>query len=198
MENKIDKIYRTAENKGGLVRTSEVEALGIGRHNLSDLVGQGFLVRESQGIYTFPDDRPDEFFLIQARSNRLIYSYGTALFLHGLSDRVPSTIDVTVPQGYNASKLKNSNPNLKVHYVQPDFLLYETEEIITPQGYTVKVYTRERCICEMVKRPDSVEKQIYIQALRQYFKEIDSPRNLLKIAKAFGVEKRIREYLEVI
>ena len=64
----------------------------------------------------------------------MIYSCGTALFLHGLSDRVPRMIDVTLPQGYNASRLKKDNPDLRIHYVKPELLGLGVEEVKTPQG----------------------------------------------------------------
>lgn len=198
MKDKINSIYKATENTDGIIRTSEIEKLGIGRYYLSDLVEQGVLVRESHGIYSVSNEHPDEYYLIQIRSNKLVFSYGTALFFHGLSDRVPHIIDVTLPQGYNASRLKKTYQFLRIHYVQQDFLNYEIEEIITPQGYKVRAYSKERCICELIKKPNSVDKQIYIQAIRQYFKEMQSFRKLLTVAKAFGVEKQIHKYLEVL
>lgn len=198
MDKIIDSIYTAAEKTDGIIRTSEVEELGIGRYNLSTLVNQGLLVRESQGVYSVPDEQPDEYSLIQARSDKLVFSYGTALYFHGLSDRVPSTIDVTLPQGYNASRIKKTYQSIRVHYVKPELLEYERVIITTPQGYKVQAYSHERCICELIKKPDSVDKQIYTQAIKQYFEESKSHRGLLKTAKTFGVEDQVRRYLEVL
>ena len=198
MKKDLLSIYDAASKNDGIVRTNEVEKMGIGRYNLKELVESGFLVRESQGIYSVPNERPDEYFLIQARSSKIFFSYGTALFFHGLSDRVPSTIDITLPQGYNASRLKKAYPMLRIHYVKPDLLAYEATETTTPQGHLVKLYTPERCICELIKKPDSVDKQIYTQAIKQYFGGDYSPRKLLKAAKAFDVEAAVRSYMEVL
>ena len=198
MNDKVNAIYNAAEHTDGIIRTSEIEKLGIGRYNLSNLVEQGVLVRESHGIYSVSNEHPDEYYLIQVRSDKLLFSYGTALFLHGLSDRVPNIIDVTLPQGYNASRLKKSNKSIRVHYVRPEYLEYEVEELETPQGYKVKVYSRERCICELIKKPNSVDKQIYTQAIKQFFNELKSPRKLLNAAKSFDVEEQVRKYMEVL
>ena len=198
MNKYLSIIYDIASKNDGLLKTNEIEKMGIGRYNLKELVEEGLLIRESQGIYTVPDERPDEFFLIQSRSNKLFYSYGTALFLHGLSDRIPNKIDVSLPQGYNASRLKKSYPALRVHYVKEDILEYETDVVVTPQGHKVRLYTRERCICEMIKKPTSVDKQIYIQAIRQYFSEPYLPGKLLKAARRFDVEKQVWGYMEVL
>lgn len=131
-------------------------------------------------------------------SNKLFFSYATALFLHGLSDRVPGIIDVSLPQGYNASRIKRSYPMIRVHYVQPNFIDFETDEIMTPQGYRVKLYTQERCICELIKNPESVDKQVYTQAIKQYFGELKSPRKLMRVAKQFKIEDKVQKYLEVL
>lgn len=198
MNEMLNEIYAAAKNTEGIIRTSEVEDLGIGRYNLTELVNQGLLVREARGVYSMPNEQPDEYYLIQARSEKLVFSYGTALFLYGLSDRVPNIVDVTLPQGYNASRLKKTYKFLRVHYVQPEYLEYEVEEVITPQGYKVKAYSLERCICELIKRPNCIDKQIYTQAIRQYFENVHSPRKILKVAKVFGVEEQVRRYMEVL
>ena len=53
----------------------------------------------------------DEFVKIQ-KNNNVIFSNTTALYFHNLTDRVPNTISITVPQGYNVlhitKKFENS------------------------------------------------------------------------------------------
>jgi len=198
MNKDLKPIYEAAGKNSGIIRTEEIEKIGIGRYHIKDLVENGLLVRETHGLYSIPDEKPDEYCIIQARSNRLIFSYGTALFFHGLSDRVPGTIDVSLPQGYNASRIKKSYPMLRVHYVQSDILEYETSEAITPQGYNIIIYSPERCICELIKKPDSVDKQIYTQAIKQYFGGKYSPRKLISVARHFDVEEQVRKYMEVL
>lgn len=191
-------IQKEAERRNGVIRTSEIEEQGISRSYLKDMVNTGRLVRESKGIYIIPDDAPDEYFLIQKRSEKLIYSYGTALFFHGLSDRVPTIIDATFPQGYNASRLKKAYPMLRIHYVQSKVLEVGVCEINTPQGYKVRTYDSERCICDLIKDKEKVDKQLYTQALREYFRGNFFARKILKTAKLIGVEKEVKTYMEVL
>ena len=97
----IRRIMQEAEKNDGIIRTGQIEELGIPRRNIRLLLDAGALVKESKGLYSVPEISPDEYAVLQSRSDMLIFSYGTALFFHGLSDRVPHTIDITVPQGYN-------------------------------------------------------------------------------------------------
>ena len=42
-----------------------------------------------KGQYILPDDMQDELLSISKRSDKIIFSHETALFLHGISDRTP-------------------------------------------------------------------------------------------------------------
>ena len=198
MKDIYDKIQNKAAENDGIIRTRDVEEMGIYRGYLKDMVDSGSLVRESKGIYTVTSDTPDEYSLIQSRSDRLIFSYGTALYLLGMSDCVPSIIDVTVPQGYNVSRIKKSYPSIRFQYVKPDVLFEGVKTVITPQGYRVKVYDEERCLCDLIKDKKKIDKQLFTQAVKEYFAGSHSARKLLKMAKLFGVEDDIRMYMEVL
>ena len=50
------------------------------------------LVKEGRGIYYYADEFPDELQIIQANNPKVIYSYGTALYLWDMSDRTPHAI----------------------------------------------------------------------------------------------------------
>ena len=198
MEKKIDEIYKEALNSDGLITTKEIENLGIDRHNIKRYVDDGLMVRESRGIYYMANEIPDEYTSIQKRSSKAVYSYGTALFFHGLSDRVPMWLDMTLPQGYNANRLKKDNPNLRIHYVKSEALSLGKERIKTPQGCSVTAYNKERCICDIIKDQKKVDKQIYIDAIKAYFSSNYNAIELIKMAKTIGVENEVRKYMEVL
>lgn len=195
---KENRILETAISMGGVIRTQQVEDLEIPRIYLKLMVDKGLLVRESKGIYYVPESQADEYLTIQKHSDKIVFSYGTALFLHGLSDRVPLIIDITLPQGYNAGRLKKSHPELKIHYVKQELLRYGVEKVTTPQGSVVIIYNKERCICDIIKDEKKIDKQIFTQAVKDYFKGDYKPRDIIKMAKKIGVEQEVRRYMEVL
>lgn len=198
MSKKIKEKLNEITDQNGLVKTSDIEKAGIARYKIQDFVESGILVRESRGIYSLATEMTDEYAAIQRRSGKFIYSYGTALFFHGLSDRVPSTIDVTVPQGYNVSRVKKDYSNLRFHYVKPELLMFGIETANSPQGSTIVIYNKERCICDIVKTYSHIDKQLFTQAIREFFLGNYDVRRLIKTAQALGVEEEIRKYLEVL
>ena len=93
MDYYIDKLKLLIEQNGGIVSASVIQEAGINRALLYDSLEKGIILKESHGNYILADEQPDEFRVIQSRSDKLIFSHGTALFLHGISDRVPHDLD---------------------------------------------------------------------------------------------------------
>ena len=169
MDSIWNEIKRIADENNGFIKTSAVEAAGISRPMLRKYVENGTLEQVRKGLYVLADDLADEFALLQMQSTKAIFSYGTALYLWGLSDRTPHRLDITIPQGTNISRLKRDNPTLRCHYVQPEIYDMGITEIKSPQGAVVRLYDKERCICDLIRDKDKVDIQIYTQAIKDYF-----------------------------
>lgn len=198
MNTAFQTIRDMAENSDGIITTKQIEAAGISRTRIKTLVEQGLLVKESQGIYSLSNMLVDEYKLIQLRSERIVFSYGTALYLHGMSDRVPHTIDVTVPQGDNVSRIKKDHPAIRFHYVSKERWDLGIMTIKSPMGAQLRVYDKERCICDLIRDKQAMDMQLYIQAIQEYFKLENNARKLLNYGKKFGIEEKIRTYMEVL
>ena len=193
-----EQIKALAENGDGIIRTAQVEAAGISRPMLKKYMDAGQLERVRKGLYTLRDGLADEYSLLQTQCSKAVYSYGTALFLWGMSDRTPHLIDITVPHGTNLSRLRRDNPGLRCHYVQREFYELGIAETVSPQGGSVRLYDKERCICDLIRDKDQMELQLFTQAIKDYFKGKTNPRKLLKYGKLFGIEDKIRIYMEVL
>ncbi len=86
MGTKFLMIKKIAENSEGIITTKQIEEAGLSRTIIKNYIDQELLVRESQGIYTVSSAFVDEYKLLQKRSEKLIFSYGTALSL--LQERI--------------------------------------------------------------------------------------------------------------
>ena len=198
MDSIWNEIKRIAEENSGFIKTSAVKAAGISRPMLRKYVEDGKLEQVRKGLYVLAYDLADEFALIQLQSTKAIFSYGTALYFWGLSDRTPHRFDITIPQGTNISRLKRDNPTIRCHYVQPEVYEVGITELRSPQGAMVRLYDKERCICDLIRDKDKVDIQIYTQAIKDYFNTKADRRKLLKYSKVLGVEDKVRTYMEVL
>ena len=68
----------------------------------------------------------------------------------------------------------------------------------SPQGYDVKAYDLERCICDLIRDKKSIDVQVYTQALKEYFGGKCNPRKIIKYSRVFHLEQKVRTYMEVL
>ena len=115
-----------------------------------------------------------------------------------MSDHVPHTLDITVPQGDNVSRIKKTYQNTRFHYCKKELWDMGIMNVNTPMGYNVRVYDPERCICDIIRNRANEDKQIYIQVIQEYFRRRCNPRKAIKYAKVFNVESIVRDYMEVL
>jgi predicted transcriptional regulator of viral defense system len=198
MDEKYQIIKKIAEQLNGVITTKQIEEAGLKRYVIKNYLEQDLLVKESHGIYALASASLDEYKLLQMRSDKMVFSYGTALYLHGMSDRIPHILDVTVPQGYNVSRIKKDNPDVRFHYVRPEYWKFGISTIRTPLGAKVVAYDKERCICDLINSKKHMDTQLYAQAIKDYFKNSPDVRKIIKYGKKFNVEGDIRTYIEVL
>ena len=106
MNATIAVLKTIADANGGIVTTEEALRAGTNRVTLKRYADKGVLTRIARGQYTMTGFVPDEFTLLQSGSENLVYSYGSAMYFWGLSDRTPHIFEFSVPQGYNTSRIK--------------------------------------------------------------------------------------------
>ena len=183
--------------KEGMLLTKDIIEAGISKQLLSKYVKKGYIERVAQGVYLSKDAFEDEMYVLQARSKKAIFSHETALYLHDLTDRDPLQYTVTLPSGYNASNFKNDG--IYVYFIKNDLLNLGVEYGKTPFERNIRVYNKERTICDIVRNRNGIDSAIFNEGIRRYLseKEKDIPK-LLQYAEKFRVEKIIRQYVEVL
>ena len=192
-----DKIKSIGKMNAGIVTTKQIEEIGIYRGMICKFVNDGRLVKEAKGIYSLADEFPDEYALLQKRSEKIIFSYGTALYLWGMSDRIPHTISVTVPQGFNCTRIKKEFVKIKFHYVKKDIWNLGITNTDTAMGNKVMLYDKERCICDLFKRND-YDYESVIYAIKEYKGYYLNIKKLYEYAKELKVYEKVRNIFEVI
>ena len=190
----IDKLLK--ENNG-VVRTADVVNAGLSRTTLGLLAKIGELERVAQGQYIRPDDMPDELFLLQQRSNKIVFSHETALFLHGMAERTPLKHSLTIPSN---SKISSTlSKGCKIYYVKPDLHSFGQCSVISMMGHEIIAYDAERTICDILRSRNRVDNQTLAAAMKNYAVRKNQDWNKLrKYAAAFHITKLLRQYLEVL
>lgn len=192
-----EKIDGLLENKKGIIQTSEVVAAGISRPYFREYIEKKQLQKVGHGIYMTADAWADPMYLLQAQFKQAVFSHETALFLHDLTDREPLKYSVTVKSGYNTEKIKEIGA--KAYSIKKELYEVGLMNLETPFGFTVAAYDMERTICDILRNRNTVEIQVFQDALKQY--TANKKKNLHRLsqyAKLFRVENILRPYLEVL
>lgn len=182
---------------GGIITTSQALDSGIPKDAFYDYVRTRGLEKSSHGVYLATDAFPDEFALLQARFPKAIFSHDSAFFLHGMSEREPIPLSVSVGSGYNSSALKGQG--VRIYYVKPEWHELGICEVNTPEGNLVRAYNIERTICDFIRRRAKMDVTEFNYALRSY--AASNGKNLARLseyARVMNMESRVRDAMGVL
>jgi len=192
-----ESILKILEQNKGFITSAQVTNAGLQRRALSELVAANRIYRVDRGIYVLPEMWEDDMYFLQYRYAKGVFSNGTALYLHGLTDRTPQAYTLTFPHGYNAAGLKKHN--VKAKYVMLATYDMGVIEMPSPSGNPLRVYDIERTLCDIVKGSNALDIQLVNQAMKIYAesKGKDIAR-LISYAERLRTKPKILRYMEVL
>ena len=194
---KYEILDKLLEDNNGYLYTREVVEAGISKTYLAAYVKEKGLERVAQGVYLSSEEWKDELYVLQLKNQQAVYSHETALYLHGMMEREPSKITMTVKYGYNATHLRKQG--VKVFQTRENRLFLGQCEVKTNFGNIVMVYNKERTLCDIVGNKKNMDIQIFQTALKEYAKEKGKNlTELMEYAFLLGVEEEMRRYTEVL
>lgn len=181
----------------GYLLTAAVQEAGISRTYLARYVKEQRMERVETGIYIRPDTQQDSLYILQLKNKETIFSYETALYLHGLIKEQPSRICVSVKRGYNATHLINRG--IKPYFVRQELFEQGVAILKTAHDNKVRVYDIDRTICDMVQRKDEMDIYVFQDAIRNYLSgNRKDLHRLMMYAKLLGNEQKIKTYTELV
>lgn len=192
--SKLERIFKT---NGGYITREDIDNANIPSWFLSDFVKKNNLNKIAPGFYANDNFIVDDYLILQRRYPKYIYARLSALYLLGLTDKIPTNIEVSAPQNYHPSRSKVDS--LIIHKLS-NSNIYELgiKEVKTMFGNIVKTYDEERTICDVIKYRDKYDSETFNKAIKIYIRTINNQSKLFKYARELGVEKKVYEIMEVV
>ena len=188
------KLLKLTNKNGGMITSSQATSANIPRTYLSLMEQKGELIKIKRGIYMLPDTFEDEMYVLACNYPKGIFSHGTALYIHGLTDRTPIVYEMSFPQKYHFRK---SEDNLKVRYLMKEVFEFGIENKKSPCNNNIRVYDIEHTLCDILKANYDV--QIINDAIKRYITSDKCNINkLLEYAEKIKVKNKISNYLKVL
>ena len=186
-----DTIKLIMNTNNGMLSTRMIEPLNISRQYLSIMENNNDIEKVSRGIYLSPNAFEDSYFSFQQKYKKAIFSHMNALYFYGMTEEFPYNYTVTVPQSYHVDTV---NEKCNVFYVSDDIYELGIVEIETPNGNKVRVYDKERCICDIIRSKGRMDSEQVKKTIKQYMQSRDKDiAKLSEYSKKIGINKKVME-----
>jgi len=193
----IDRLRLLLKQNNGLVTRQQVSNDKIDLHLIGDLIHKGKLERVDRGVYIDPKIFEDDMFILQYRFNKGVFFKDTALFLHGMIDRTPGTYQMNFPANYHPMAI--GRYPVKAYRQKAGWQTLGVEQVMTPGRHLVRVYNKERTLCDIIRTRDSSDAETIKQAMVSYAQMTDKNlQRLSEYAAIFKVQDKIRLYMGVL
>ena len=181
----------------GVLNVKSLKEINLSRQTIYNFIKKNGMEKVGPGIYISQDTLEDETYVLSLRCPKGVISHDDALYYYGLVDREPFIHSITIYSGYNPTTLTKSG--YKVYTVKKDLLDLGKITVTNQFGHSIPMYDLERTVCDLVRNRSNFEIQDFNTALKSYSQRNDKNLNrLITYAKAFRLEKIIRQYLEVL
>jgi predicted transcriptional regulator of viral defense system len=199
MTTAINKIVELAKANKGYIHTNEILSNKISAKYLSHMVASGQFDKIKNGLYRLKDTQISEYEAFIEASLAIpkgVISLVSALDFYQLSTINPIAIHVTID--HKAKITIPDHLNIELHYMsQPCFTL--GIEQVSIRDIPIKIYDREKTICDCIKYRNKLGIDLVVEALKNYLNSNTRDLNkLLKYARLCKVEKITKSYLEVL
>jgi predicted transcriptional regulator of viral defense system len=191
--NKVLNLVR----KAGVIRSRDLDALGIPRQYLRILVQRGEIRRVGYGLYAAIDAEVTAEHTVAEASKKVpkgIICLLSALRLHGLTTQVP--FEVWMAIGRKAWRPKVEYPPLRIVRFSGKALTSRIQQRKI-EGVPVQVYDPAKTVADCFKYRSKIGLDVAMEALRDCWKKrLATMDDLWDAANICRVSKIIRPYLE--
>lgn len=189
------KIANEFAKHGGVLKTSELNALGLSSRQIKKLVDEGQLSKIKQGFYELADEvNPEEVIVARLFPQAVIF-LESALIHYGYTDRIPTAWQIAVDRDSEKSQYDIEYPLIEAYYQDSKFLNIgvATFEV---NGVEVRIFNRDRTMCDIMRYEKKLEKEVFSNAVMRYIKDPQKNiRYLFEYAEIFNITKKVQSQI---
>lgn len=199
LNKKYEKIIKSS-GKNQLIKTSQLKEFNIFYKDIIALVDYGYLEKVKHGYYRLPKASDEN--LPEVQTIKALYPDGvlcmyTALYFYGYSDRTPLNWDIAIDRDVSKARFNIDYPYVKPYYMEPAHLKYGVIEA-EYDGCTIKIFDRDRLICECIRNENKMDRETYNKAIQGYVNDPKkSVSKLIEYAKKRRMLKKVTDRIEV-
>jgi hypothetical protein len=197
--NYKNELQKISSKNNGIIKTSDFSMLKINNYGIRKLVGEGTVEKIKNGYYRLSEDAHEmsEAALISRLFPDGILCMYTALFYYGYSDRTPLSWDIAISKDVSKSRFNLDYPYVQPYYIESHLLLFGVT-IAQYDDCQMKIFDKDRLICECLKYESKMDKETFNKAIQNYISDNSkSIPKLLEYAKRRRILKKVKERIGV-
>lgn len=182
-----EKIRFFLDDHNGIMKTADLEGLGIDYRRILALTQQGILTRIKSGYYTLSSENYSQDQLVWRMFPDGILTMESALFVYGYIEKKPYNWTIAISKNTSKSRFNVDYPILEPYYTEPEVLELGVTTARIGDG-EMKIYTRDRLICDVLKYQEKLDRETVKSALRGY---INDPKKDVAALMEFAKERKV-------
>ncbi len=193
----LSEIRKKIEENGGIVKTNQITALGVDYRRILSWVEDGTLERVKNGYYSLGYHERSEEELIRGLFSDSVLCLDSALYYYHYIDQKPYAWHLAVDKNTSKSRFKMEYPVIVPYYTEPKMLQLGVTEVPFVKG-SMKIYTKERMLCDCLKYEEKLDRDVYKRALLAYIADGSKDiSELLRIARERKVLQKVQNVIGV-
>ena len=195
--NSIKKIENEFNKRGGIMKTSELNTLGINYRQIQRLLDEQIIEKIKHGYYILTNSFPREEVIIARMFPDAVIYLESALFYYDYTDRVPNLWQIAVnkhsyPKQYNISYMK-----IKPYFIKEEYRQLGINNIII-DNVKVNIYDKNKTICDVLRYENKIDNEVFTNAIKNYINDNEKDiRTLMEYGDKLNVSNKIQKYIGV-
>ena len=191
----MNKIIEEFNKHGGVLKTSELKAVGLNSRQIKKLLNNNEIAKIKQGYYELTGVITSEEVIISRLFPNAVIFLESALHYYEYTDRIPLAWQLAVDRDSNKSKYKIDYPFVEPFYQEPKFLNIGVNTIEI-DNTSIKIFDRDRTICDLMRYENKIEKEVFANAVMRYIKDPKKNiRRLYEYAKIFNITQKVQIHI---
>lgn len=167
----LASVQRVFQRYGGMMRTYQLLQEKVYYQDIAYLLQEGIIEKVRTGYYQWVDhENLSEVVTVVRLFPDGILCMDTALRHYGYSDRTPADWHIAVNKYSNRTRFQIDYPFVKPYYVAPELLEIGLCEQSIDDNF-VKMYDKERVICDCLRYRNKMDKELFNKAIQGYISD---------------------------
>lgn len=186
------------EKHNGIMRTCELKEAGFYYKQIQNLIESRQIEQVRRGYYQYIGDGSfSDIPIITTLFPDGVLCMESALDYYGYTDRTPSSWHLAVASKSTRTRFYIDYPMVKPHFIKEERYPIGIDVGVI-DGKEVKIYDRERSICDLLLHRNKVDGEVFNTAIQRYISDpAKTQARLMEYAKLLHVERKVREVLGV-